>query len=199
MTQYKSVILQLQMFNILFVMLTGYLSLNTFLHHGIRRYFQKKVGNNQSFISLLKRCLIFAFFSTIYFVFSIYFLLSYLYRKETLMAIGALVFLSFFIFALRLTRVTFISVSMRLICKIYSLIYFYFYSFQVDNELSREMLYFSYLWISFYLIVLPHWNLFHIRQMVFPISMYFGVALFSYLYAFDVKNDFGKGLNEASK
>jgi hypothetical protein len=29
--------------------------------------------------------------------------------------------------------------------------------------------------------------------------MYFGVALFSYLYAFDVKNDFGKGLNEASK
>ena len=28
----------------LFVMLTGYLSLNTFLRHGIRRYFQKKVG-----------------------------------------------------------------------------------------------------------------------------------------------------------
>ena len=104
----------------LFVILTGFLSLNLFLQCGINNYFRKKVGNNELFISLLKRRHIFklllktfAFFSTIYLVFSIYFFLSYLTRKDTMMAIGTFMFMTFFIFALRFTRMTFIFVSIN--------------------------------------------------------------------------------------
>src|SRR5690242_8444592 len=88
----------------LFVISNGFLSLNLFLQCGINNYFQKKVGNNELFISLLKRrhffkllLKTFSFFSIIYLVFSIYFFLSFLSRKETLMAIGTSIFLIFFI------------------------------------------------------------------------------------------------------
>jgi hypothetical protein len=102
----------------LFVILTGYLSLMMYLRIGTNFYFQKKVGNNESLISLLKRQLIlklflkfFVFFSIIYFVFCIYYLFTRIAFRDYTMSVAVLLFLFIFILILRLVRVIFIYVS----------------------------------------------------------------------------------------
>lgn len=102
----------------LFVIMAGYLSLLMYFRIGINHYFRKKIGNNELLVSSLKRQLIlklflkiFVFFSIIYFVFCIYYLLTYITLRDYTMIFVILLFLFVFILVLRLVRVTFIYVS----------------------------------------------------------------------------------------
>uniref|UniRef100_A0A1D1ZDV1 Transmembrane protein n=1 Tax=Anthurium amnicola TaxID=1678845 RepID=A0A1D1ZDV1_9ARAE len=176
-------------FYTLFIIITGYLSLDMYSRIGTNHYLQKKVGNDEFLMSLFKRQLIlkillkiFAFFSSLYFIFCIYFLLTYFGRKDYTMTLAVLIFLLIFILLLRLTRVTF---------------------FYLDEESESGMIYFRYLWVlvlfnNIVLCVIGGLFMSDDWYFLLPYNLvYFGVSLASYIFALNVKNDFGKGLKDA--
>ncbi|GBC05367.1 hypothetical protein RclHR1_00620007 [Rhizophagus clarus] len=172
-----------------FVILTGYLSLMMYLRLGINTYYQKKVGNNELLISLLKRQLLlklflkfFVFFSIIYFVFCIYNILTYIALRDYTMTLAISLFLIIFISILRLTRVIFI---------------------KMGEESKTGMKHCSYLWIfvlfnNMVLCIIGSLFISDRWYFLLPYNLiYFGVSLTSYVYILKVKEDFGKGLKEA--
>ncbi|CAG8520578.1 9219_t:CDS:2, partial [Funneliformis caledonium] len=174
-----------------FAMLTSYLSFKIYPSFGIEYYFRKKIGQDEILLPLLKRRHILkillkftAFFSTVHSILFIYTSLKFIMNKNYLLVFVNLVYLFVSALSIKLTHIAFIS---------------------MDNETVHEMLYFINLWIIvlFYNISLCAIGVMYILENGWYFSclytfVYFSVSFASFMCAWHVKNDFGKGLKEAN-